>query len=63
MIMKSSELLRILKQDGWIEERQKGSHAKMTHPTKKGFLIVPKHGSAEVGTGLANKILKQAGIK
>ncbi len=60
--MKSSELLRILKQDGWFEKRQKGSHAIMVHPTKEGFLVVPKHGSAEVGTGLASKILKQAGL-
>ncbi len=61
--MKSSELLRLLKQDGWFEKRQKGSHIIMTHPTKDGMLIVPSHGSAEVGTGLASKILKQAGIK
>jgi predicted RNA binding protein YcfA (HicA-like mRNA interferase family) len=61
--MKSSELLRILKQDGWAEMRQKGSHIVMVHPSKKGVLIVPSHGSAEVGTGLANKLLKQAGLK
>jgi len=61
--MKSSELLRLLKQDGWIEKRQKGSHIIMTHTTKDGLLVVPNHGSAEVGTGLANKLLKQAGIK
>ena len=60
--MKSSELLRILKQDGWIEKRQKGSHIVMVHPVKTGFLIMAKHGSAEVGTGLAKKILKQAGL-
>ena len=45
--MKSSELLRILKQDGWFEKRQKGSHIVMAHPTKKGILVVTKHGSAE----------------
>jgi len=61
--MKSSELLRTLKQDGWMEKRQKGSHIIMTHPTKDGILVVTDHGSAEVGTGLANKLLKQAGIK
>ena len=61
--MKSSELLRILKQDGWAEKRQNGSHIIMVHPTKQGFLVVPNHGSAEVGTGLLNKLLKQAGIK
>jgi predicted RNA binding protein YcfA (HicA-like mRNA interferase family) len=60
--MKSSELLRALKQDGWIVKRQKGSHLVMKHPLKKGMLVVPSHGSAEVGKGLAENILKQAGI-
>lgn len=61
--MKSSELLRILSQDGWTAKRQKGSHMIMTHPTNKEILVVPNHGSAEVGKGLASKILKQAETK
>jgi predicted RNA binding protein YcfA (HicA-like mRNA interferase family) len=61
--MKSSELLRILKRDGWYEKRQKGSHITMIHPTKKNTLIVPNHGSAEVAKGLEKDILKQAGLK
>lgn len=61
--MKSSELLRILNRDGWVTKRQTGSHLIMTHPTKAGTLIFPDHGSAEVGKGLANKLLKQAGLK
>lgn len=61
--MKSSELLRILKQDGWYSIRQKGSHVIMKHETKSGSIVVPDHGSKEVGTGLAHKILKDAGVK
>jgi predicted RNA binding protein YcfA (HicA-like mRNA interferase family) len=61
--MKSSELIRILKKDGWIVIRQKGSHMIMQHPIKSNQLTVPNHGSLEVGTGLANKILKDAGLK
>ena len=61
--MKSNELFRILRKDGWFVERQKGSHMVMKHPTKKGQIVVPAHGSNEVGTGLANKILKDAGLK
>jgi predicted RNA binding protein YcfA (HicA-like mRNA interferase family) len=60
--MKSSELLRVLKKDGWIEKRQKGSHIIMVHPTKDGILVVPNHGSAEVGKGLAKDLLKKAGL-
>lgn len=61
--MKSSELIRILKKDGWIIIRQKGSHMIMVHPEKTNQLTVPNHGSQEVGTGLAKKILKDAGLK
>jgi len=61
--MKSSELVRILKKDGWFAVRQKGSHIVMKHRTKTNQITVPSHGSHEVGTGLANKILKDAGLK
>jgi len=60
--MKCSQLIRILTRDGWYSESQKGSHLKMKHPTKKGILIVPDHGSQEIGKGLESKILKAAGI-
>lgn len=61
--MKSSELYRTLIRDGWFKVSQKGSHAKMQHKTKSGILIVPLHGSQEVGKGLEKSILKKAGIK
>jgi len=35
----------------------------MRHETKKGTIIFPNHGSQELGKGLENKILKDAGIK
>ena len=43
--------------------RQKGSHMMMQHPAKAGQLVVPNHGSNEVGKGLQNKIMKDAGLK
>ena len=61
--MKCSELLRILKKDGWYPNSQKGSHVKLVHEKKKGTIIFPDHGSQEVGKGLEKKILKGAGIK
>lgn len=36
--MKSSELVRLLKRDGWFVIRQSGSHMIMEHPAKKGKL-------------------------
>jgi len=35
----------------------------MKHDTKSGLIIFPNHGSQEVGEGLENKILKDAGLK
>jgi len=61
--MKSAELLRLLKRDGWVEVRQKGSHIVMRHPVKKGPVIVPNHASQEIKKGLLHGILKRAGIK
>lgn len=61
--MKASQLIKILKRDGWYVVSQKGSHMKMKHDKKEGILIVPDHGSKEVGKGLEKKLLKQAGIR
>jgi len=61
--MKSSELYRILIQDGWYAVSQSGSHIKMRHKGKSGVIIFPNHGSNEVGKGLEKKLLKQVGIK
>jgi predicted RNA binding protein YcfA (HicA-like mRNA interferase family) len=61
--MKCSELYRILTKDGWYVVSQSGSHQKMRHPFKQGTIIFPNHGSQEIGKGLENKILKDAGIK
>lgn len=61
--MKYSELLRILKQNGWYELRQTGSHMIMKHPDKENTVILPNHGSHEVKKGLLQAIIKQTGIK
>ena len=61
--MKSNELIRLLKKDGWFVVRQSGSHMMMQHPVKRGQIVVPNHGSQEVGKGLEKKIKKDAGLK
>lgn len=61
--MKCSELLRILKKDGWYVISQKGSHLKLEHKLKKKRIIFPNHGSQEMGKGMETRILKDAGIK
>ena len=54
--MKSSELLRLLKKDGWFVVRQSGSHVIMEHPIKNGQIVCPFHGSHEVCKGLNKKL-------
>jgi mRNA interferase HicA len=61
--MKSSELQRKLKRAGWFEVRQSGSHIIMRHNDKTNMLVVPRHGTKEVAKGLAEDLLKQAGLK
>lgn len=56
--MKSGQLLKLLKKDGWYKIRQKGSHLIMKHPEKKGSIPVPYHASKEVKKGLLRAILK-----
>lgn len=61
--MKYSELLRLLKKDGWFEIRQSGSHIIMKHPTKPHIIAVPFHASKEIKKGTLNAILKMAEIE
>ena len=37
--MKCSELLRILKKDGWYPISQKGSHIKLIHDNKNKIIL------------------------
>jgi predicted RNA binding protein YcfA (HicA-like mRNA interferase family) len=60
--MKHNELIRLLKQNGWVVVSQKGSHLKMRHPNHENTLIVPNHGAKDVKTGLIYAILKQGKI-
>ena len=61
--MKSSELIRMFQKSGWIELRQSGSHKIFKHPESEFTISVPSHGSKEVPTGLAKKLIKQAGLR
>ncbi len=60
--MTSKELIALLKQNGWTLRGSKGSHHVFVHPSRVGHLTVP-HPKKDLGTGLVQKILKQAGLK
>ena len=61
--MKYDDLFKLLRQNGWIEIRQKGSHIIMRHLSGTDNISVPYHSGKEVKTGLLRAILKKAGIK
>jgi len=60
--MKVKELLKLLKDDGWLEKDQKGSHLQLIHSSKPGKVTVPIH-KGDIPTGTLHAILKQAGLK
>lgn len=60
--MNSKEIIKQLEKDGWSLRGTKGSHHVYTHPEKSGHISVP-HPKKDLGIGLTNKLLKQAGLK
>ena len=57
------ELIRRLKAAGFVEQRHgKGSHRQFVHPGRNTVITVAVHTKKEVGTGLAQRILKEAGL-
>ena len=57
------ELIRGLKAAGFVERRHgKGSHRQFVHPESGRVITVAVHTKKEVGTGLARRILKEAGL-
>ncbi len=60
--MNSKELISKLEKDGWILRGSRGSHHVFTHPIKAGHISVP-HPKKDLGIGLVQKLLKQAGLK
>ena len=63
VLMKISEIIKLLKKNGCHKERSGGSHDIWYSPITKRLFQVPRYGAQEAGTGLTNAILKQAGLK
>jgi predicted RNA binding protein YcfA (HicA-like mRNA interferase family) len=60
--MNSREVIRRLKEDGWLEVAQAGSHKQFKHPVKPGRVTVvfPQR---EIPVGTLRSIEKQSGLK
>ena len=61
--MKVSELLRLLRTDGWFLVATRGSHRQFKHLAKPGRVTVPGKPSDDLALGTLDSILKQAGLK
>lgn len=58
----SREVLQTLKEDGWIEKGQEGSHVQLIHPNKPGKVTVP-HPRKEFKPKTLKTIFKLAGLE
>jgi predicted RNA binding protein YcfA (HicA-like mRNA interferase family) len=59
--MRSAEVIRRLRADGWELARSKGSHHHFKHPTKNGIVTVP-HPKKDLPLGTLRSIARQAQI-
>jgi predicted RNA binding protein YcfA (HicA-like mRNA interferase family) len=61
MPMPPKEMVKYLKQNGFVEVRQRGSHIFLENYQTNKRTTVPMH-CKELGVGLERKILKDAGL-
>jgi len=59
--MKVSEVLRRLRDDGWVQVKSKSAHRQFKHPTKLGRVTVSGKPSDTLPPGTLASIFKQAG--
>ncbi|MDD7757839.1 MAG: type II toxin-antitoxin system HicA family toxin [Aerococcus suis] len=62
MPKKPKQLVKLLKQNGFIEKSQNGSHKKMYNPSTNRTTIVPMH-RKDISDSFLKEILKQAGLR
>lgn len=62
MPLTSKQMIKLLKENGFVEVSRNGSHVKMKNPLTNKQTIVPYHGT-DLKKGLEQAILKQAGLK
>ena len=60
-ILKAREIIRVLKQIGFVAVRQKGSHIFFEHSDGRTTLV-SVHGSEDIGRGLLRQILREINV-
>jgi len=61
--MKVRAVLRLLRDDGWIEVARRGSHRQFKHAGKPGRVTVAGKPGDELSPGTLKSILRQADLK
>lgn len=59
--MKVRDVLKRLNSEGWVIDRQKGSHRQLVHPEKKGRVTVAGQPSLDLQYDTLKSIYTQAG--
>jgi Predicted periplasmic or secreted lipoprotein len=62
MPMTPKEMIRYLKKNGFVFERQRGSHVILKNSETGKKAVIPYH-SKDLKKGIEQKILKDAGLK
>jgi len=60
--VKVGTTIKLLKKEGWVQVRMKGSHRQIHHPQKPGTVTVAGKASLDVPQGTLKNIQKQAGL-
>ena len=61
--MKVRDVLRLLRDDGWVAVATRGSHMQFKHPTKPGRVTVAGQPSHDLAPGTLKSILVQAKLE
>ena len=61
-VLKSKQLLSILKKAGWEIARQKGSHIQLKHTGKPHYLATIPYHNKDIAIGTLISIIKQLGL-
>ncbi len=58
----SSEMVKLVEDDGWYVVHKRGTHWQFKHSTKRGRVTIP-HPKKDLTIRTVDSILKQAGLK
>ncbi|NTV80472.1 MAG: type II toxin-antitoxin system HicA family toxin [Candidatus Aminicenantes bacterium] len=61
--MKIRDIIDLLREDGWYQVAQRGSHRQFKHPVKRGRVTIAGHMKDDLAPGTLNSVLRQAGLK